>query len=318
MNESSMESVNGLNLRNDVKNLVEQESYKWIFVGGKGGVGKTTISCSLSSILSERRESVLLLSTDPAHSLSDAFNQKFTDTPTLVNGYENLYAMELDVTRVSDTVCFYLKFYLSIINANPNRSVQSMKYSVIVFDTAPTGHTLKFLNLPDTLDKLLESFLKVESLCGVAMKLFSALNNSLPKEEIFQKIKRFKNNLTLIMNQMKDPNKTTFVCVCIPEFLSVYETERLIQSLAKTDIDCSYIIVNQVLSYINLEEHVKNTQKSLENLTPENKKVLEDFFELVLEQQNNLNGRLNIQRKYIEDIKQLYEGFFNIGKNQTH
>ncbi|XP_954842.1 arsenical pump-driving ATPase, putative [Theileria annulata] len=318
MNESSMESVNGLNLRNDVKNLVEQESYKWIFVGGKGGVGKTTISCSLSSILSERRESVLLLSTDPAHSLSDAFNQKFTDTPTLVNGYENLYAMELDVTRVSDTVCFYLKFYLSFINANPNRSVQSMKYSVIVFDTAPTGHTLKFLNLPDTLDKLLESFLKVESLCGVAMKLFSALNNSLPKEEIFQKIKRFKNNLTLIMNQMKDPNKTTFVCVCIPEFLSVYETERLIQSLAKTDIDCSYIIVNQVLSYINLEEHVNNTKKSLENLTPENKKVLEDFFELVLEQQNNLNGRLNIQRKYIEDIKQLYEGFFNIGKNQTH
>ncbi|EAN30877.2 Anion-transporting ATPase family protein [Theileria parva strain Muguga] len=324
-----MESDNGLNLRNDVKNLVEQETYKWIFVGGKGGVGKTTISCSLSSILSERRESVLLLSTDPAHSLSDAFNQKFTDTPTLVNGYENLYAMELDVTRVADTgfglneTKMFLQTIPELFQMLPGidealsfsellQSVQSMKYSVIVFDTAPTGHTLKFLNLPDTLDKLLESFLKVESLCGVAMKLFSALNNSLPKEEIFQKLKRFKSNLTLIMNQMKDPNRTTFVCVCIPEFLSVYETERLIQSLAKTDIDCSYIIVNQVLSYINLEEHVKNTQNSLENLSPENKKVLDCFFELVLEQQNNLNGRLSIQRKYIEDIKQLYEGFFNI------
>lgn len=100
------------------------------------------------------------------------------------------------------------KLYSSLINVIPNRSVQSMKYSVIVFDTAPTGHTLKFLNLPDTLDKLLESFLKVESLCGVAMKLFSALNNSLPKEEIFQKLKRFKSNLTLIMNQMKDPVST--------------------------------------------------------------------------------------------------------------
>ncbi|UKK01486.2 arsenical pump-driving ATPase [Theileria orientalis] len=329
MDESISNYENELNLRNDVRNLVDQESYKWIFVGGKGGVGKTTISSSLASILSERRESVLLLSTDPAHSLSDAFNQKFTDSPTLVKGYENLYAMELDVTKVSDTGFglneskMFLQAIPELIQMLPGideafsfsellHSVQSMKYSVIVFDTAPTGHTLKFLNLPDVLDKLLESFLKVENLCGVAMKLFSAFSDSIAKEQIFEKLKKFKSNLTLIMNQMKDPDVTTFVCVCIPEFLSVYETERLIQSLAKTDVDCSYIVVNQILSYINLENHVQKTKESLEDLSEHNKNVLEPFFELVLEQQNNLNGRLSIQRKYLDDIKQLYEGLFNI------
>ncbi len=256
---------------------------------------------------------MLIVSTDPAHNLSDAFGQKFGKDPIKVNGFDNLFCMEVDSSGeqeweaieaaqatqgvaadgLESGVGSIMKDLMTSVPgideamafAELMKMVQEMNYSTIVFDTAPTGHTLRLLSFPKTMEsaigKLLE--LKVtnhstfQRLCNITCLLYPRINYSsiivsslflvqnrfsglltqvtafmgaegaAGIESMIAKLEQLKGLIDQVHNQIRDPEKTTFVCVCIPEFLSIYETERLVQELSKSEIDTHNVVVNQVL-----------------------------------------------------------------------
>ncbi|CAN6481137.1 unnamed protein product [Victoria cruziana] len=209
-------------LEGSVRNILEQDQLKWVFVGGKGGVGKTTCSSILSILLSRARSSVLIISTDPAHNLSDAFQQKFTKTPTLVNGFSNLFAMEVDPNVEKDempNVEGMDSFLSELANAIPGideamsfaemlKLVQTMDYSVIVFDTAPTGHTLRLLQFPSILEKGLGKMMALRNrfggLISQVTRMFG-MEDEFGEDALVGRLEGMKDVIEQVNRQFRDP-----------------------------------------------------------------------------------------------------------------
>lgn len=250
--------------------------------------------------LSQVRDSVLLISTDPAHNLSDAFAQKFGKDPSLVNGFTNLYAMEIDPNagimeeqeELNQSGNSGLGAIFSELSsalpgideamgfAQVMKLIKNMQYSVIVFDTAPTGHTLRFLSFPSLLEKALGKLGQIGSRFGsMFQQLSSLMGNNMSQEQMFSKLQELSEVVSEVNRQFRNADLTTFVCVCISEFLSLYETERMIQELTTFHIDTHNIVINQLL-YPGIDSNCKQCL-----------------------------ARRKMQSKYLEQYHELYEDF---------
>ena len=131
------------------------------------------------------------------------------------------------------------------------KSLDEYKFDLIIFDTAPTGHTLRLLNFPNILEKGLHKLLELNEKFGGMLNsvggMMGGMNTAGLQQTLFSSMETMKAKIEEVSKQFKDPTKTTFVAVCIPEFLSMYETERLAIELAKQEIDIHNIVINQVL-----------------------------------------------------------------------
>lgn len=163
------------------------------------------------------------------------------------------------------------------------KQVKSLSYEVIIFDTAPTGHTLRFLQFPTVLEKALAKVSQLSQQFGPMLQGLIGARGGLPGgqslDELTQKLETLRETISEVNTQFKNPDMTTFVCVCIAEFLSLYETERMIQELGSYHIDTHCIVVNQLL------------------------------FPKASNDCDQCNSRRKMQKKYLDQIEELYDEF---------
>nr|KAJ0224137.1 hypothetical protein LSAT_V11C200088140 [Lactuca sativa] len=281
--------------------MVSGTQRKYYMLGGKGGVGKTSCAASLAVKFANNGHPTLVVSTDPAHSLSDSFAQAILclllfpidltgGTLVPVEGpLSPLFALEInpekareefrDVSKknggtgVKDFMdgmglgmladqLGELKLGELLDTPPPGldeaiaiskviQFLESQEYNMftrIVFDTAPTGHTLRLLSLPDFLDASIGKILKLRQKISSAT---SAIKNVFGQEETRQdasdKLEKLRERMVKVRELFRDTNSTEFVIVTIPTVMAINESSRLRASLTKENVPVKRLIVNQIL-----------------------------------------------------------------------
>ncbi len=248
------------------------------FIGGKGGVGKTTCSAAYALKCAKNGFKTLLISTDPAHSTSDIFGIDISGEITNIK--PNLDALEISAEKESkiymDRVRLSLKNVVSpIIIEQIEKQIdaaaispgteeaalfdkmveiiteKNKEYERIIFDTAPTGHTLRLLALPELLGTWLNALMskrkKSIALMSMANHSGHAEREEIDKDPVIKILKDRFDKIEKASEIMTDNKKLSFVFVTNAEKLTIDETIKAVNVLEKYEIAVSEIIVNKIL-----------------------------------------------------------------------
>jgi arsenite-transporting ATPase len=251
---------------------------RFTFFGGKGGTGKTSCAASCSLSLAEQGVRTLVVSTDPAHSLADTFDRPIGYEPVLLR--PNLWGLEIDAEveakkytdsimkkmlhLVSATIVDEIKRQIELAYLSPgaeeaaifDKFIELMEsagkdYDAIVFDTAPTGHTLRLLTLPRVLgvwiDHLIEKRQKARKLMEVAARYDRALAEQIAQDPVIEVLTARRDKFSLAGKILTDTENTVFHFVLNPEKLAVLETGRAVDLLKKYGIPVGGMIVNKII-----------------------------------------------------------------------
>jgi len=256
---------------NITQKLKLPKNIRFILFGGKGGVGKTTSSAATGIYMAKQGRKVLVITTDPQRSLSDSFDQKLPESKiTQVNDVSNLYALEIDtektmnefkkcheeeIMQLAETAKYLkaesLKDFLDFVPGMDEimalikiaHLLAEDEYELLVLDTAPTGHTLSFLELPDIFSKWMQLLIGIRTKTRHLMYRYKRsvkYKVDLFLEELIRDAKRVKATLT--------SPATNFIPVTSLDDMAINETERLITSLKSHQIAVEQIIVNGLVS----------------------------------------------------------------------
>jgi len=250
---------------------LENSDLKLIIFGGKGGVGKTSCAIATALALSENFKT-LLISTDPAHSVSDCLEQQIGFKVVKVEGSVNLSAIEvvadealsgfirehqtelkklLETSTNLDNDDIEEMMTLSIPGIDEVMSFKTIidfmeegQYDKYVVDTAPTGHALRLISSP----RLLYEWIKVAARMRWKYRyMITSFSGSYQPDAVDTFLLGLKKTVKKIENILRDNTKCEFIPVCIPEAMAIKETGRLLLDLGKSEIIPRQIIVNNVM-----------------------------------------------------------------------
>lgn len=246
---------------------------KIVFVGGKGGVGKSTSAAAFAWQSAENGSNTLLVSTDPAHNLGDIFKQKIGGKVKQLA--TNLAALEIDpeieaanyIKGVKDNIKGVVHAsmmeevhrQLDTAKASPGADEAALfdklisiileekeNYDTIIFDTAPTGHTIRLLSLPELMGIWIEGMLQKRQKTND--NYTQLLNDGEPIEDpIYDVLKNRKERFSEAREVLLDPKQTSFVFVLNPERLPILETKKALELLDQYHLHIKTLIVNKVL-----------------------------------------------------------------------
>ena len=233
---------------------------QFIFFSGKGGVGKTSMACAHAVRYADEGKRTLIVTTDPASNLADVFEQEIGHHVTPITGVPNLSAMEIDPDKATQE--YIDRAMLPIRAAFPPQIVQVMEeqmsgpctaevaafdrftdfldspadngnvFEIVIFDTAPTGHTIRLLELPAEWSQSIDA--------ASAGSGQTCLGPAAAIQEAKHKYER-------ALSTMRQTEQTSFVFVLHSEAISIKETHRTINELKKLDIENYRLIINGII-----------------------------------------------------------------------
>jgi len=244
---------------------------KLIFFGGKGGVGKTTCAASAGLHLSETFKT-LIISTDPAHSLSDSLGQKVGDGIEDIKNVKNLSAIEIsakkafsafktryekEIKNIIDTSTYLDPEDVESVFALPIPGIDEVmglktitdlleegEFDKFIVDTAPTGHVLRLLTLPDMLDDWIKVMAKMRWKYRYVATTFGGKYRPDESDDFLVEMKK---TVTRIHRLFEDGKRCEFIVVTIPEDMAVKETQRMLGSLNAFGIKVKQLVINNVV-----------------------------------------------------------------------
>ncbi len=244
-----------------------------IFVGGKGGVGKSTSAAAIALRSAKKGYKTLLVSTDPAHNVGDIFDMKIGGKTKKIE--ENLYALEIDPDIETDNYIKGVKANIkgvvhSAMMEEVNRQLDTAKaspgadeaalfdklisiileeranFDKLIFDTAPTGHTIRLLSLPELMGVWINGLLEKRKTTN---ENYSRLiNDGEPVEDPIYDVLRIRQaRFSEARMILLDAEQTGFIFVLNPERLPILETKKALELLDSYDLHVTTLIINKVL-----------------------------------------------------------------------